>query len=72
MNWLSYIVDKRHTRKLPLILISNKHVKKTCEQSGCADCVENYLPQDVMSRLSENSALITMTGEDMRRGKKDL
>src|SRR5574344_1795412 len=53
-NWLSYIIDKRHTRHLPVILISNKHLNKTCEyrntsQKGCKDCLENYISEDVMS-----------------------
>lgn len=68
-NWLSYIIDKRHVRSIPLILISNKHVKKDCNNSGCLDCLENYIGEDIMSRLSENSKLIRFNGEDFRRKK---
>lgn len=70
-NWLSYILDKRHVRNLPTILITNKHVKKDCtsEPKGCADCLENYISEDVMSRLSENGVLVRLTGEDYRRRK---
>jgi DNA replication protein DnaC len=66
-NWLSYIIDKRHCRNLPMILITNKHTRKACESEGCADCVENYLSEDMTSRLANGSIMVTMTGEDYRR-----
>ena len=69
-NWLSYIIDKRHTRNLPLMLISNKHTRKSCPSGGCEKCLENYISEDVMSRLSEDGHLVTMTGEDYRRKKR--
>lgn len=75
-NWLSYILDKRHVRGLPTILITNKHVKKDCQEKGpdgktigCADCLENYITEDVMSRLSENGVMARFTGEDYRKRK---
>ena len=70
-NWLSYIIDKRHTRNLPLILISNKHTKKQCaEKDGCPNCLENYISEDIMSRLNEDGKLIYFTGEDYRKIKR--
>lgn len=69
-NWLSYIVDKRNSRGLPLILISNKHARKTCPDGGCQNCLENYISEDIMSRLSEDGHLVNMTGEDYRRKKR--
>lgn len=66
-NWLSYIIDKRHTRGLPLILISNKHVRKSCEKGGCPDCLENYIGEDIMSRLVNNGVLLRFQGEDWRK-----
>lgn len=66
-NWLSYILDKRHVRGLPTIIITNKHVKKSCEAEGCPDCLENYITEDVMSRLSENGVMARFTGEDWRK-----
>ena len=69
-NWLSYIIDKRHTRNLPLILISNKHTRKSCPSGGCEKCLENYISEDIMSRLSEDGRLVNMTGEDYRRKKR--
>ena len=69
-NWLSYIVDKRNSRRLPLILISNKHTRKTCPDGGCQNCLENYISEDIMSRLSEDGHLVNMTGEDYRKIKR--
>ena len=69
-NWLSYIVDKRNSRGLPLVLISNKHTRKTCSDGGCQNCLENYISEDIMSRLSEDGHLVTMCGEDYRRKKR--
>lgn len=66
-NWLSYIIDKRHVRDLPLILITNKHVRKTCDKGGCSDCLENYIGEDIMSRLVEDGVLLKFSGEDWRR-----
>lgn len=67
-NWLSYVLDKRHVRKLPTILISNKHVRKDCkEDKGCSDCLENYMGEDVMSRFSDGGLLLRFTGEDWRK-----
>jgi DNA replication protein DnaC len=68
MSWLSYILDKRHTRRLPTILISNKHVRKDCaDKQGCSNCLENFMGEDVMSRLSEDSLLVRFNGDDWRR-----
>jgi len=69
-NWLSYVIDKRHVRGLPLILISNKHTKKTCAKGGCENCLENYIGEDIMSRLNENGKLINFTGDDYRMKKR--
>lgn len=69
-NWLSYIVDKRHARGLPLMLISNKHTRKTCPDGGCPNCLENYISEDIMSRLAEDGHLVNMTGDDYRRIKR--
>lgn len=66
LNWLSYIIDKRHARKLPTILISNNHVKKDCSKGGCERCLEQYMGEDVMSRLAD-AKLLRFNGEDWRR-----
>jgi len=69
-NWLSYIIDKRHVRDLPTILISNKHTRKACPNSGCADCLENYIGEDIMSRLCENGVLLKFAGDDWRKRRE--
>jgi len=66
-RWLSYIIDKRNSRDLPLILISNKHTKKTCQAGGCKDCLENYISEDIMSRLCVGGKMLNYTGEDWRK-----
>ena len=66
-NWLSYIIDKRHSRSLPTIIISNKHVRKDCINHGCENCLENYISEDIMSRLTEGGVLLRFTGEDWRK-----
>ena len=70
LNWLSYIIDKRHTRGLPTIIISNKHVRKYCPLGGCPDCLENYLSGDVMSRLTDNGVLLQFNWADWRKIKQ--
>lgn len=69
-NWLSYIIDKRHVRGLPLILISNKHVKKSCQDNGCPNCLENYISEDIMSRLNEDGLVLNFYGNDYRIEKR--
>ena len=66
-NWLSYIIDKRNSRGLPLILISNKHSRKSCTEKGCKDCIENYLSEDIMSRLCVDGKILNFTGDDYRK-----
>ncbi len=70
-NWLSYIIDKRHVRRLPLILITNKHIRKACPEKGCGDCLENYIGNDIMSRFNEDGAVVNFTGEDYRRKRRN-
>lgn len=68
-NWLSYILDKRHVRKLPFVLISNGHLRRNCPKNGCDKCFENYMDGDVISRLRQDSKIINIIGEDFRAGK---
>jgi len=70
-NWLSYIIDKRHTRRLPLILISNKHARKDCPTGGCAGCLENYIGEDIMSRLVQGGVMLKFSGDDWRKSHKE-
>lgn len=66
-NWLSYILDKRHVRKLPFMIMTNGHRAKDCPKGGCEWCFENYMDRDILSRLSQNSEIINIKSEDYRR-----
>ena len=66
-RWLSYIIDKRYARKMPLILITNKHTMKDCPSHGCENCLENYVSEDIMSRLAANGLLLKFSGADYRK-----
>ena len=65
-NWLSYILDKRHTRNLPFMLLSNGHLKKDCPEGGCPRCFQNFMDNDILSRLKQNSVFIVVSAEDIR------
>lgn len=60
LDWLSYILDKRHTRYLPFMIMTNGHFSKNCKSGGCPKCIENYLDDDILSRLQQNSVIIDM------------
>ena len=69
MNWLSYVYDKRHTRKLKTVFLGNGHLRKNCPDGGCEKCFENYMDGDVMSRLRQDSKVINIVADDYRAGK---
>ena len=70
LNWLSYILDKRHQRDLPFMLASNSHRMKDCPNGKrhCEQCFENFLGNDIISRLMEDTEIVTMRdAPDYRR-----
>lgn len=69
-NWLSYILDKRHARRLPFMLMSNGHFKKFCKQGGCPRCFENFVDNDILSRLHEDSSVIVIDAPDERISRR--
>lgn len=69
LNWLSYVLDKRHVRNKPFMLLSNTHLMSKCPNKGCSMCFENYLGTDILSRLRQNSRLINIDGPDFRAKK---
>lgn len=71
-NWFSFILDKRHSRKLPTIIIGNLHFNRDCEQGGCPRCFENYFDKDVLSRFHEDTTVIQIKAPDERKGKKTM
>jgi len=71
LSWLSFVFDKRHSRKLPTAFLSNKHPKKQCKvQGGCVDCIENYIGDDIMSRCNEDGIMVILNGDDYRLKKR--
>ncbi len=66
-NWLSYILDKRHSRGLPFGLSGNVHFRKFCPDGGCPKCFESFFDNDILSRLYQDSAIIMVDGPDHRR-----
>jgi len=66
LNFISYIINKRYENMMPVVLISNKHLKEQCPNKGCEDCFQNYLGNDVLSRITEGGKVLLFTGEDYR------
>jgi DNA replication protein DnaC/putative replication protein len=80
-NFMSAIIDNRHSNNLPTIILSNLIRKRDCvfytaDNKVCANCqrnncLESRLTKDVISRLRENSRVILVEGEDYRRRAKE-
>jgi len=71
--FLSYIINKRYENMMPIILISNTHLKENCpEKTGCESCFEKYIGDDVISRIIECGEILTFTGEDYREKKRRM
>lgn len=80
-NFLSAIIDARHSDGLPTVIISNLIMKreclfyktdtKACEKRACKGCIEMWLTSDLISRLKEKSKVILMDGEDYRRRQSE-
>ena len=79
-NFLSAIIDNRHSNNLPTLILSNLIRKRDCIRyasnnkacEGCEhkNCLESRLTKDVISRLRENSCVVLIEGEDYRRRVK--
>lgn len=72
MDWLSFVLDKRHQRGLPFMLASNGHLKRDCPhgKNYCENCFENYLGEDILSRLRQDTEVVTLyDAPDYRRRK---
>ena len=70
-NWLSYVIDERYERGLPIVLISNLKLMKECTEEERKEglYIERYLGRDSVSRLIECADIVTIEGEDYRRKK---
>ena len=80
-NFLSAILDARHSDGLPTMILSNlirkrdcihyQNNKSSCEQRNCKGCLEMWLTSDLISRLKEDTEVILIQGEDYRRRVKN-
>jgi DNA replication protein DnaC len=68
LSRLSHIFNKRHANYRPMIIISNRHLMANCPEGakGCPKCLENYIDNDVISRIIEDGTIMKFTGEDYR------
>jgi DNA replication protein DnaC len=64
MNWLSAIVDKRHSRGLPIMLLTNLILRNHCQRGE--PNLEDYADTDIISRFRDGGAWIMLTGDDYR------
>jgi DNA replication protein DnaC len=78
-NFLSAILDARHSDGLPTMILSNlickrdclhyQNNKEACKTRNCKGCLEMWLTSDLISRLREDTEIIVIEGEDYRRKK---
>ena len=68
-DWISYIVDKRHSAGLPLMICGNAHMKIDCKAGGCDGCFENLVGGDVLSRLQQNGRIVSIVNVKDWRGR---
>jgi DNA replication protein DnaC len=66
LNWLSYLIDKAHTRGVRLLLISNKKQAHSLPKERLGEAIEYFLPNDAISRLRQNSVIVEVDGRDRR------
>jgi DNA replication protein DnaC len=69
LNWMSHIINKRHENIRPIILISNRHLRENCPggKDGCDKCLERFVDNDIISRITEDGIVLRFTGDDYRR-----
>ena len=80
-NFLSAILDARHSDGLPTMILSNlirkrdclhyQNNKDACKTRNCRGCLEMWLTSDLISRLREDTEVIVIEGEDYRRRAKE-
>ena len=78
-NFMSAIIDNRHSNNLPTLILSNlirkrdclhyQNNKEACKTRNCKGCLEMWLTSDLISRLREDTEVIVIEGEDYRRKK---
>lgn len=65
-NWLSYIIDKRHVRFLPTMLLSNKKLARQLPQEKWRDSFEAAIGDDVAQRIKAAGVTIALDGRNWR------
>ena len=65
-NWLSYIIDKRHTRFLPTMLLSNKRLARELPKDKWRESLEAALGDDVAQRIKADGVTIALAGRNFR------
>ena len=68
-DWLSYVLDRRHSEGLPFMICTNAHLAADCPEGGCDGCFENLVGSDVLSRLQQSSRIVSLAGVKDWRGK---
>lgn len=71
-NWLSYLLDKCHTRGIRIMLISNRHIAKNLPQERKAEAIEFFFDNDVISRLRQNAKIVEVKGRDRRAAEEQM
>lgn len=64
-NWMSYVIDKRESRELPTMLISNYPLREIAPQGYRGVVLDDIFGTDVLSRLSRAKKL-RVSGTDFR------
>lgn len=65
-NWMSYLIDKAHTRGIRLMLISNRKMARSLPAERRGEAFEYFIDNDVISRLKQNSKIVEVHGRDRR------
>ena len=71
-NFLSYIINKRYENLMPTVLISNAHLENACPDKGCPKCLQNFLGNDVLSRIVEDGEIMIFNEKDYRYKKREM
>ena len=64
-SWLSHIIDKRHSRFLPTMLLSNRRLERSLPKDKAQWSLESFLDSDIVSRF-RGGAIIEIEGADWR------
>ena len=68
-NWMSYLLDKAHTRGVKFMLISNRAKARNLPADRKGEAFEYYFDNDILSRIQQDSVIVEVRGRD-RRGSK--